>query len=86
MPLYIMDQIAPAFASVVTRDFVVQIAKATLDGVGAGTISGQKQQGETGMLSQPAPDGSGFMNFAVVGHQVDAVKAPSRVSPVQDVP
>src|SRR3954454_9949123 len=44
MPLYIPDQIAHPFAPMIARDFVVQVAEASLNRVSAGAIGGQKQQ------------------------------------------
>src|SRR3954451_13584174 len=71
MPSRIVYQVPPAFTPMVPGDFIVQIAKAALDGVGAGTVGGQKQQCKAGMLPQPVPDGSGFMDFVVVGYHLN---------------
>src|SRR4051812_16811618 len=69
----------------IASDFVVQIAEATLDRVGAGTIGRQKQQLKAGMLPQPALDEGGFMDFTVVSHEVDTVKAPGRIGAVEEI-
>jgi len=66
-------------------DFVVQVAETALNRMGPGTICGQKQQHEAGMLPQPALDRSGLVNLAVVRHHLDPIKAPGRVSTGDDV-
>src|SRR3954467_15844670 len=69
----------------VPGDLVMQIVEATLNGVGAGTAGGQKQQLKAGMLPQPALDRLPFVDFVVVHHDIDPVKAPRRVNPVEEV-
>jgi hypothetical protein len=83
--LHIVNQVAHTFAPMIAGDFVMQIAEAALDRVGAGTIGGQEQQLKAGMLPEPVLDRSGFMNFAVVCHDIDPVKAPGRIGTVEDV-
>jgi hypothetical protein len=56
MPLHIGNQVPYAFASMVACDFIVQIAKTALDGIGAGAIGGQKQQDEARMLLRKCQD------------------------------
>jgi hypothetical protein len=85
MPLHVGYQAPHPFAPMVPCDLVVPVAKAALDGVGAGTIRGQKQQLKAGVLPQAVPDRSSLMDFAVVGHEVDVGKAPSWVSPIKNV-
>src|SRR3954449_7463946 len=85
MPLHIGNQVPYAFASMVACDFIVQIAKTALDGIGAGAIGGQKQQDEARMLLQPTPNHGGLMNFTAISYHIDPVKASDRVSKVEEV-
>src|SRR3954451_15376145 len=85
MPSRIVYQVPPAFTPMVPGDFIVQIAKAALEGVGAGTVGGQKQQCKAGMLPQPVPEGSGLMDFVVVGYHIDPFKTMGRVDTIEDV-
>src|SRR3954465_5480526 len=40
VPVYVINQIAPAFAAMIASDFVVPIAEATLDGMGTRAVGG----------------------------------------------
>src|SRR3954468_23765767 len=85
MPLHVSDQIPPAFAPVITGDFVVQIAKTAFDGIGTRAVGGQKQQHEARMLPKPALDRRGLVDLAIVGNNKDPMKVSGRVSTVKDV-
>src|SRR3954451_23273862 len=85
MPARIVYQVPPPFTPMVPGDFIVPIAKAALEGVGAGTVGGQKQQCQAGRRSPPVPDGSGFMDFVVVGYPTDPFKTRGRVDTIEDV-
>lgn len=85
VPLHIADQIAYAFAAMVAGHFIVPIAETPLDGIGTRAVRGQKQQHEARVLLQPALDRSGFVNFTVIGHHIDSVKAPGRISTIEEV-
>lgn len=37
------------------------------------------------MRPEPVPEGSGFVDFTVVGHHREAVQAPGRISLVQEI-
>jgi hypothetical protein len=79
MALPIRHRMAPALAPVLAGDFVRPVAEAPLDGVGAGTIGGQKQPLQAGMWLQPALDGGGLVDFTVGGCGLEPVKAPGRI-------
>src|SRR3982751_7102564 len=85
MPSRILYQVPHPFTPMVPGDFMVPIAKAALEGVGAGTVGGQKQQCKAGMLPQPVPDGSGLMDFVVVGDHLAPFKTMGRVYTIEDV-
>src|SRR3569623_505499 len=70
--------------AMVARDFIVQVAKDALDGIGFGAVAWQPEQDQARVASQPAADVPDGVDAVVVRHHVHAPKARSRIDTIQE--
>jgi hypothetical protein len=67
VPLDVLYQITESFPFVISRAFVMDIAKDPLNRIGTRTVRRQPEHLKTGVAYQPLFDGFRFMNTVVIG-------------------
>ena len=75
--LHFRQQRRQGVMTMVACNFIVQIAKDALNGIGFGAVARQPKQDQAWVASQPAADVPGGVNTIVVRHHVHAPKARS---------